>query len=150
MERAEIVREKGTDRSRFFRGQVDRYSWVELGSSYVLSDLLAAVLEVQLRARNSIQARGQLWETYAARLADWAADRNVRLPVVPADCEHPAHLFCPLLPTLTARTAFIEHLGLPTAEPIGDGPPARAGRTSVSRRRRRRRSPRAAAALQRL
>jgi dTDP-4-amino-4,6-dideoxygalactose transaminase len=110
-ERAEIIREKGTNRSRFFRGQVDKYTWVDLGSSYVLSDLLGAVLLTQLEAREKIQARRrQVWDRYASELASWAETRGIRLPVVPAHCEHTSHVFYLLLPTLERRTAFIAHL----------------------------------------
>lgn len=111
IERAEIIREKGTNRSRFFRGQVDKYTWVDLGSSYLLSDLLAAVLLAQLEQREAIQARRQqLWQNYATQLAGWAAAHGARLPVVPADCEHPAHLFYLLMPSLASRQALIQHL----------------------------------------
>src|SRR5207248_6179195 len=82
VERAEIIREKGTDRSRFFRGQVDKYSWVDIGSSYVMSDVLAAFLCGQLEAWQTIQSRRrQIWDTYHASLADWAPSRNVRQPI---------------------------------------------------------------------
>jgi dTDP-4-amino-4,6-dideoxygalactose transaminase len=91
--RAEILREKGTNRSRFFRGQVDKYTWVDLGSSYLPSEILAAFLLAQLEARESIQAaRGRI------------------LPTVPAHCEQPYHVFYMLLPSLDARTRLIEHL----------------------------------------
>ncbi len=111
IERAEIIREKGTNRSRFFRGQVDNYTWVDLGSSYLMSDLLAALLCAQLEQREAIQARRAcLWQAYHAGLADWASSNGVRLPVVPGDCEHPAHLFYLLLPSLATRQALIAHL----------------------------------------
>jgi dTDP-4-amino-4,6-dideoxygalactose transaminase len=111
VERAEIIREKGTDRSRFFRGQVDKYTWVDLGSSYVASDLLAAVLESQLLDRERIQAaRRRVWDRYARDLADWAVANDTRLPTVPEHCEHPAHLFHLLLPDRASRSALIEHL----------------------------------------
>lgn len=111
VERAEILREKGTNRSRFFRGQVDKYTWVDIGSSYVLSDVLGAMLVAQLEARDTIQtARRRVWERYAAELADWAQKRGVRLPVVPPHVEQSFHMFYLLLPDLAARTAFIAHL----------------------------------------
>jgi dTDP-4-amino-4,6-dideoxygalactose transaminase len=111
VERAEVVREKGTNRSRFFRGEIDRYTWVDLGSSYVLSDLLAAFLYAQLEERERIQAtRGALWNRYRAELAPWAEEHGVRLPVVPPDCEQPYHIFYLLLPSLAVRQALIEHL----------------------------------------
>jgi len=111
VERAEIIREKGTDRSRFFRGQVDKYSWVDTGSSYLLSDLQAAYLYAQLERWESIQMERQcLWERYAAELGGWAAAQGVQLPVVPAHCQQAYHMFYLLLPSLAARTALIEHL----------------------------------------
>ncbi len=110
-ERAEIVREKGTNRSRFFRGQVDKYSWVDIGSSYLPSDLLAAGLSVQLEARETIQnARRALWERYDQELASWAADNDVTTPTVPDGCEQAYHMYYLLLPSLEARTALVEHL----------------------------------------
>jgi dTDP-4-amino-4,6-dideoxygalactose transaminase len=111
IERAEIIREKGTNRSRFFRGQVDKYTWVDIGSSYLPSDILAAFLYAQFEAREEIQARRQqVWETYADRLGDWGADNGVRLPIVPPACSHPYHIFYLLLPSLEQRQAFIAHM----------------------------------------
>jgi dTDP-4-amino-4,6-dideoxygalactose transaminase len=110
-ERAEIIREKGTNRSRFFRGQVDKYSWVDVGSSYLLSDLLAAGLSVQLEARKTIQdARCALWERYDRELGEWAAANGMTTPTVPDGCEQAYHMYYLLLPSLEARTALIEHL----------------------------------------
>jgi dTDP-4-amino-4,6-dideoxygalactose transaminase len=111
MERAEIIREKGTNRSRYFRGQVDKYTWVDLGSSYLPSDILAAFLCAQLEARDVIQARRKrIWECYRAQLGDWAGEHGVRLPVVPDDCEQPYHMFSLQLSSLAARQALIAHL----------------------------------------
>jgi dTDP-4-amino-4,6-dideoxygalactose transaminase len=111
VERAEVMREKGTDRKRFFRGQVDKYTWVDLGSSYVLSDLAAAFLAAQLEAREGIQAaRRRVWGRYREGLADWADGSGARLPVVPDHCEQPFHMFHVLLPSLDERTALIERL----------------------------------------
>jgi len=111
VERAEIIREKGTNRSRFFRGQVDKYTWVDLGSSYLPSDILAAFLYAQLEAREQIQARRQrIWQYYYDRLHDWAAAHDVRLPIVPLHCEQPYHMFYLLLPSLEQRQALIAHL----------------------------------------
>ena len=111
IERAEIIREKGTNRGRFFRGEVDKYTWVDVGSSHLPSDLLAAFLLAQLEAREEIQAkRRQIWEYYYETLKGWAEAHDVRLPVIPADCEQPYHLFYLLLPSLEARQALIEHL----------------------------------------
>lgn len=111
IERAEIVREKGTDRSRFYRGQVDKYTWVDYGSSFLPSDILAAYLYAQLNARRRIQAfRERIWKSYQSGLAQWAGENGVRLPVVPSWCEQPYHMFHLLMPSLDARTAFLEHL----------------------------------------
>jgi dTDP-4-amino-4,6-dideoxygalactose transaminase len=111
VERAEIMREKGTDRKRFFRGQVDKYTWVDVGSSYVLSDLAAAFLAAQLEAREAVQtARRRVWERYREGLADWMERRGVRPPVVPEHCEQPFHMFAVLMPSLEERAALIEHL----------------------------------------
>ncbi len=110
-ERAEIVREKGTNRSRFFRGQVDKYTWVDVGSSYLPSDMLAAFLYAQLEAREAIQARRrEIWERYATGLNDWAEHNDVRLPHVPAHCEQSYHMFYILLPSLETRQEFIAYL----------------------------------------
>jgi dTDP-4-amino-4,6-dideoxygalactose transaminase len=110
-ERAEILREKGTDRSRFFRGQVDKYTWVDTGSSYVPSDILAAYLFAQLEAGEQVQARRRrVWELYATTLRAWAAGRGIGLPFVPAHCAQPYHMFYVLLPSLEERQALIAHL----------------------------------------
>jgi dTDP-4-amino-4,6-dideoxygalactose transaminase len=110
-ERAEILREKGTDRNRFFRGQVDKYTWRDVGSSYLPSDALAALLFAQLEAHERIQTRRrELWRRYREGLADWAAANGVRLPVVPPECGHAFHLFHLLLPSPAERPALIGHL----------------------------------------
>jgi dTDP-4-amino-4,6-dideoxygalactose transaminase len=111
VERAEVLREKGTNRSRFFRGQVDKYTWVDVGSSFLPSDLLAAFLFAQLEAREQIQAkRRRVWQRYAAELGGWAQQTGVTLPHVPAHCEQPYHLFYLLLPSLEKRQALMRHL----------------------------------------
>jgi dTDP-4-amino-4,6-dideoxygalactose transaminase len=111
IERAEIIREKGTNRSRFFRGQVDKYSWVDLGSSYLPSDILAAFLYAQLEAYSEIQAaRERIWNFYNANLRAWAEANNVRLPFVPEHCEQPYHMFYLLMPSLKVRQDFIAYL----------------------------------------
>lgn len=108
VERAEIVREKGTDRSKFFRGQVNKYTWVDVGSSYVLSDGLAAVLCAQVEAFDDIQCRRRaIWERYMAVLEGWADGVGVRLPVVPDYCEQSYHMFYMLLPTRGDRDRLI-------------------------------------------
>ena len=111
IERAEILREKGTNRSRFFRGQVDKYTWVDIGSSYVMSDVLAAFLYAQLEVWQTIQVRRRrIWEYYDAHLRDWAAERGICAPTVPAHCEQAWHMYYLLLPSLEQRQAFIAHL----------------------------------------
>ncbi len=111
IERAEIIREKGTDRARFFRGEVDKYTWVDVGSSYLLSDLLAAFLYAQLEVREQIQAkRRRIWEYYAEHLTEWAEAHGVRLPYVPPHCQPSYHLFYLLMPSLEERQALIAHL----------------------------------------
>jgi dTDP-4-amino-4,6-dideoxygalactose transaminase len=111
IERAEILREKGTNRSRFFRGEVDKYTWVDLGSSYLPSDILAAFLYAQLQAREIIQSkRERIWNYYEEHLRDWAVDEGVRLPLVPSHCEQPFHMFYLLLPSFEARQALITYL----------------------------------------
>lgn len=111
IERAEILREKGTNRSRFFRGQVDKYTWVDIGSSYLPSDILAAILYAQLEIRDTIQdRRREIWQLYQSGLTAWAAEHGVRLPIVPAHCEQTYHMFYMLLPNLETRQALIEHL----------------------------------------
>jgi dTDP-4-amino-4,6-dideoxygalactose transaminase len=111
VERAEIIREKGTNRSRFFRGQVDKYTWVDAGSSYLPSDFLAAMLLAQLEDWQEIQRRRKvIWEFYAAHLRDWADANGARLPFVPEHCEQPYHMFYLLMSDLNVRTRFIAHL----------------------------------------
>jgi dTDP-4-amino-4,6-dideoxygalactose transaminase len=110
-ERAEIIREKGTNRSRFFRGQVDKYTWIDIGSSYLPSDILAAFLYAQLENREQIQTRRRrIWEYYFEHLQAWAEDHEVRLPCVPAHCEQTYHIFYLLMPSLEQRQAMIAHL----------------------------------------
>jgi dTDP-4-amino-4,6-dideoxygalactose transaminase len=110
-ERAEIIREKGTDRSRFFRGQVDKYSWVDVGSSYLLSDVLAAFLFAQLEKWEEIQSRRKaIWDRYNKSLAVWAPANGIRLPVIPPECKQAYHMFYLLLPSLAKRRALIAHL----------------------------------------
>jgi dTDP-4-amino-4,6-dideoxygalactose transaminase len=111
IERAEIIREKGTNRSRFFRGQIDKYTWVDIGSSFLPSDLLAAFLYAQLEAREEIQAKRQkIWHYYQEHLQGWAEAEKVRLPMVPTHCAQSYHMFYLLLPSLEDRQALIEHL----------------------------------------
>lgn len=111
VERCELVYEKGTDRRRFFRGQVDKYSWVDFGSSYAPSELQAAFLLAQLEARDEIQRRRRgIWERYRAELSDWAEQSGVLLPQVPADRAQSYHMFYLLAPSLEFREGLIAHL----------------------------------------
>ncbi|MCX6553304.1 MAG: dTDP-4-amino-4,6-dideoxygalactose transaminase, partial [Acidobacteria bacterium] len=111
VERAEIIREKGTNRSRFFRGEVDKYTWVDVGSSYLLSEILAASLLAQLEQSAMIQAgRREIWDRYQRDLADWAGSSGVTLPTVPDGCEPAYHLFYMLLPTAGQRPPLMQHL----------------------------------------
>jgi dTDP-4-amino-4,6-dideoxygalactose transaminase len=111
LERAEIIREKGTNRSRFFRGQVDKYTWVDIGSSYLPSDMIAAFLFGQLEQRVKVQLhRKGLWQTYDLALKDWAAKNGVILPTIPAHVEQAYHMFYLLLPDLDTRQRFIMYL----------------------------------------
>jgi dTDP-4-amino-4,6-dideoxygalactose transaminase len=111
IERAEIIREKGTNRSRFFRGQVDKYTWVEIGSSYVMSDVLAAFLYGQLEVWKQIQERRRrIWERYEEHLREWAEANGVRRPTIPGHCDQAYHMYYLLLPSPEERQALIAHL----------------------------------------
>jgi dTDP-4-amino-4,6-dideoxygalactose transaminase len=111
VERAEIIREKGTNRKRYFRGQVDKYSWVDIGSSYLLSDILAAYLYAQFEHADEIAAlRKKIWKRYENKLADWANEYNVGLPFCPSDRESPHHIFYLLMPSASDRQKLIAHL----------------------------------------
>jgi dTDP-4-amino-4,6-dideoxygalactose transaminase len=111
VERAEIIREKGTNRSRFFRGQVDKYSWVDVGSSYLPSDILAAFLLAQLEQCEKVQnLRRKVWEFYNEHLQDWAREHAVSLPYIPPYCEQSYHMYYMLLPTQELRQGLIAHL----------------------------------------
>ncbi|WP_067829748.1 dTDP-4-amino-4,6-dideoxygalactose transaminase [Nocardia inohanensis] len=111
MARAEIIREKGTDRARFLRGAVDKYSWQDIGSSYLPSELNAAVLDAQLAEFDTIQAnRHRVWDYYAAGLPEWAARNDVQLMTVPDDREHTAHLYFLRVPGEGRRDDLIAHL----------------------------------------
>ena len=111
IDRAEIIREKGTNRSQFFRGQVDKYSWVDVGSSYLPSDALAAFLYAQLETREHIQAvRKRVWTYYFEHLTCWGREHDIQLPFVPEHCEQAYHMFYLLLPSLEQRQGLIEYL----------------------------------------
>lgn len=111
IEDAEIVREKGTNRSRFFRGQVDKYTWVGVGSSYLPSDMLAGFLLAQLEERESIQQkRRHIWHYYQKHLQSWAEEHAVQTPQVPIYCDQTYHMYYLLMPSVDVRTAFIDYL----------------------------------------
>ena len=111
VERAEIIREKGTNRSRFFRGQVDKYTWVDVGSSYLPSEIIAAVLYSHLEKAEEIQSiRQHIWESYYRQLEPWAEENSVMLPHIPTYCDQSYHIFYMLLPNLETRQAFIQHM----------------------------------------
>ena len=110
-ERAEILREKGTDRTKFLRGQVDKYTWVDVGSTWVISDLLAAILCGQLERADDIYVkRMRIWNRYNIELTNWAENNNVMTPVVPDGCDHTGHVFFLRLATANSRDQFIRHL----------------------------------------
>ena len=111
VERAEILREKGTNRSRFLRGQVDKYTWVDIGSSWVMSDLLAAILYGQLQRSTAINARRiEIWNRYDAELREWADLHGVMRPHVPAGSEHVGHVYHLRFARAEQRTRFIAHM----------------------------------------
>jgi len=110
-ERAEIIREKGTNRGQFFRGQVDKYTWVDIGSSYLPGEVIAAFLWAQLQEADSIIAgRLAIWDHYHAALAPLEAAGQLRRPVVPDGCRHNAHMYYILLESLEQRSAVIASL----------------------------------------
>ena len=109
--RAEIIREKGTNRSLFFRGQVDKYTWVDIGSSYLPGELIAAFLLAQmLKAKDITQKRIDIWNKYHASFQNSDMVDNVGLPTVPSNCAHNAHMYYLLLPNLNKRTSFIGYM----------------------------------------
>lgn len=111
IERAEVIREKGTDRSRFVRGQVDKYGWMDFGSSYLLAEILAAVLLAQLEKRQAVQDRRRaIWLRYWDSLQDWAEVLGIQLPRVPLHCDQAYHMFYLLMSSSKERQAFISHL----------------------------------------
>lgn len=111
IERAEIIREKGTNRARFFRGEVDKYTWVDLGSSYAPSDILAAYLLAQLEMREKIQKlREDIWNFYSEHLREWAERCGARLPVVPDHTDQTYHMFYVLMKTGEDRDRLMAHL----------------------------------------
>jgi dTDP-4-amino-4,6-dideoxygalactose transaminase len=111
VERAEIIREKGTNRSNFFRGQVDKYTWVDIGSSYLPSELVAAFLYAQLEEADKINhQRLSLWDSYYQGLKPLADAGKLRLPVIPAHCGHNAHMFYIIVQSEPIRARLLTHL----------------------------------------
>ena len=111
VEKAEIVREKGTNRSKFFRGQIDKYTWVDFGSSYLPSDMNAAYLWAQLESVDDIfNSRMNTWNAYYEAFSPLQKAGLVELPVIPAHCSHNAHMFYMKLKDLDERTAFIDYM----------------------------------------
>lgn len=111
IERAQILHDKGTNRSHFLQGQVDKYSWVDIGSSFGMSDLLAAFLYAQLEQREHIYSRRRaVWEFYDQALAGWAENHGVKHPSIPASAEQSYHMYYLILPSLADRQRFTEHL----------------------------------------
>ncbi|MHB0977128.1 MAG: dTDP-4-amino-4,6-dideoxygalactose transaminase, partial [Candidatus Aquicultorales bacterium] len=111
IERAEAIREKGTNRSRFFRGQVDKYTWVDIGSSYLPSELVAAFLWGQMGAADEItKRRVTIWEKYHSAFVDLEKAGIARRPIIPDGCSHNGHIYYLLLPDLVKRTAFIDRM----------------------------------------
>ena len=111
VERAEIIREKGTNRAKFFRGQIDKYTWVDAGSSYLPGDMNAAYLMAQLdRADEIFEDRMKSWELYRKLLTPLSEAGKIELPVVPEGCTHNAHMFYIKARDLEERTALIEYL----------------------------------------
>jgi dTDP-4-amino-4,6-dideoxygalactose transaminase len=111
VERAEIIREKGTNRSQFFRGQVDKYTWVDIGSSYLPGEIISAFLWAQLEEAESITARRlPLWERYHQAFEPLEQSGRLRRPVIPPNCRHNAHIYYLLLHDLEDRTRFIERM----------------------------------------
>lgn len=109
--RADIIQEKGTDRSRFLLGQIDKYTWVDKGSSYLLGELPAALLLANLEDNQSVQShRIAIWNQYRNELSSWAESHGVGLPNPPEWAEHPAHLFFLMMPNQSQRTSLTEHL----------------------------------------
>ena len=111
VDRADVIREKGTNRARFLEGRVDKYTWVDIGSSWLPSDLLAAFLYAQLEAKERIlEKRRRVWERYHEGFSGWAAERNIRLPVIPKGCLQSYHMYYLIVPSSRGRTALIRHL----------------------------------------
>ncbi|MEO7326047.1 MAG: dTDP-4-amino-4,6-dideoxygalactose transaminase [Dokdonella sp.] len=118
-ERAEIIREKGTNRSQFFRGQVDKYTWVDVGSSYLPGEIVAAFLAAQIEdAERITNERLAIWDRYHAAFADLEAAEKLRRPIIPAHCRHNAHMYYLLLPDLGSRSLLIDALRSAGIQPV--------------------------------
>ena len=110
-EDAEILREKGTNRSKFFRGQIDKYTWVNYGSSYLPSDMNAAYLYAQIENKDDIQnSRLSIWNKYYEAFKKLELDGKIRLPIIPKDCIHNAHMFYFIMKSLEERSDFIKYM----------------------------------------
>ena len=111
LERAEIIREKGTNRSQFYRGQVDKYTWVEIGSSFLPGEIVGAFLHAQMEEVEIITRRRlDMWATYHRSFAALENEGKVRRPIIPRECHQNAHMYYLLLPDLATRTNFIAEL----------------------------------------
>ena len=111
VERAEMIREKGTNRSHFFRGQVDKYTWVDIGSSFLPSEIVAAFLWAQMEEANNITTqRLAIWNSYHAAFAALEQVGRVRRPIVPTECKQNAHMYYLMLRNLAYRTEFIQEM----------------------------------------
>jgi dTDP-4-amino-4,6-dideoxygalactose transaminase len=111
IERSEIIWEKGTNRSQFFRGQVDKYTWTDIGSSYLPSELIAAFLWAQIEnEENILTQRLAIWKTYHEAFQELEKQEKVRLPIIPKDCEHNAHMYYLIVHSLQERTNLIQYL----------------------------------------
>ena len=111
VERAEILWQKGTNRARFDRGEVDKYTWFDIGSSFLPSDILAAFLYAQLQSYDEIRKkRARIWQMYYDRLRRWAEEHNVQLPIIPKHCDQSFHMFYLVMPSAASRDLLIQHL----------------------------------------
>jgi len=111
VDRAEIIWEKGTDRAKFFRGQIDKYTWIDLGDSFLPGEITAAFLYAQLEEINAVRKRRlEIWNTYHTAFEDLETSGKIRRPIIPDHCDHNAHIYYLLLPDLSSRTAFIQKL----------------------------------------
>jgi dTDP-4-amino-4,6-dideoxygalactose transaminase len=111
VQRAEIIREKGTNRGQFFRGEVNKYTWRDIGSSYLPSDMLAGFLYAQLEERQHImEHRLKIWNRYQTGLKEWALQKGIRLPLIPSHCGQSYHMFYLIMPEAKMQQNFIEYM----------------------------------------